>query len=396
MTAQSGSAIGAKRVLLAAGGALAIGAGAVWFGPQNDPTTVPDPAGLRPANTTEVATPPPDTLLNIAPNTQPNTQPNIAPNTQPNIAQDSPDTYATSDMPPPPDTGFDLVRVDPEGRAVIAGHAAPDSRLELTLDGATLEQVDVGSDGTFVALLDLPVEAPATLGLMPLDATGAQITSDRSPQTVLIAPAPQRPAAPQATPDPATPDPAAPTSAAPQVLLADDQGITVLQDAQHPADPVPQTTQLVIDAITYDTTGDVALSGRGNQGAALRVYLDNQPIQSGAVTASGQWRLPLPEVDSGVYTLRVDELAPDGSVASRMETPFKREAPDQLAENQPLTPATRIAAITVQPGSTLWAIARDHLGDGPLYVRVFAANRDKIRDPDLIYPGQIFTIPDAK
>ncbi len=50
--------------------------------------------------------------------------------------------------------------------------------------------------------------------------------------------------------------------------------------------------------------------------------------------------------------------------------------------------------MTVQPGNTLWAIARESYGEGPLFVRVFEANRDRIRDPDLIYPGQIFEIPE--
>lgn len=49
--------------------------------------------------------------------------------------------------------------------------------------------------------------------------------------------------------------------------------------------------------------------------------------------------------------------------------------------------------ITVQPGFTLWQIARERFGDGVLYVKVYDANRDQIRDPDLIYPGQVFTIP---
>jgi len=48
----------------------------------------------------------------------------------------------------------------------------------------------------------------------------------------------------------------------------------------------------------------------------------------------------------------------------------------------------------VQPGSTLWAISREHYGEGVLYVRVFEANRERIRDPDLIYPGQVFALPD--
>lgn len=52
--------------------------------------------------------------------------------------------------------------------------------------------------------------------------------------------------------------------------------------------------------------------------------------------------------------------------------------------------------ITVQPGFTLWGIAEQSLGDGVAYVQVFEANKDKIRDPDLIYPGQVFTIPKAE
>ena len=43
--------------------------------------------------------------------------------------------------------------------------------------------------------------------------------------------------------------------------------------------------------------------------------------------------------------------------------------------------------------STESAIAKERYGDGILYVEVFDANRDKIRDPDLIYPGQIFVLP---
>ncbi|MDE0211734.1 MAG: LysM peptidoglycan-binding domain-containing protein, partial [Boseongicola sp.] len=46
------------------------------------------------------------------------------------------------------------------------------------------------------------------------------------------------------------------------------------------------------------------------------------------------------------------------------------------------------------PGNTLWGLARKKYGRGILYVRVFEANTDRIRDPDLIFPGQIFAVPD--
>jgi nucleoid-associated protein YgaU len=47
----------------------------------------------------------------------------------------------------------------------------------------------------------------------------------------------------------------------------------------------------------------------------------------------------------------------------------------------------------VQPGFTLWGIARESYGEGVMYVRVYEANKTQIRDPDLIYPGQVFTVP---
>jgi nucleoid-associated protein YgaU len=48
---------------------------------------------------------------------------------------------------------------------------------------------------------------------------------------------------------------------------------------------------------------------------------------------------------------------------------------------------------TIEKGDTLWAIAKQHLGDGNKYNDIFAANREVIKDPDLIYPGQKIRIP---
>jgi nucleoid-associated protein YgaU len=53
-----------------------------------------------------------------------------------------------------------------------------------------------------------------------------------------------------------------------------------------------------------------------------------------------------------------------------------------------------VSVITVQPGFTLWGIAEANFGDGIAYVQIFQENRENIRDPDLIFPGQIFRLPD--
>ncbi len=179
------------------------------------------------------------------------------------------------------------------------------------------------------------------------------------------------------------------------VLISRPEGVEVLQ-APGSVAPGPQvTTELALDSITYDSEGEVALAGRGAGEGFVRVYLDNTPIATSRVSADGRWRTELPEVDTGVYTLRVDRLDEEGTVVARVESPFKREDPLVLAASDVNAGAdTPIRAITVQPGNTLWAIARDRYGEGMAYVRVFDANRDRIRDADLIYPGQVFDLPD--
>lgn len=180
----------------------------------------------------------------------------------------------------------------------------------------------------------------------------------------------------------------APVAAAapPAVLLATPRGVEVLQNA--PLSP----GEVALDAISYDAAGDVLLSGRGDQEAFVRIYLDNTPVTTSRIRDDGRWRVELPEVDAGTYTLRVDQVDTSGVVVSRVESPFLRESADVLeAATKDEGPVT---SITVQPGNTLWAISKERYGDGVDYVKVFQANRDRIRNPDLIYPGQIFDLPD--
>ena len=175
----------------------------------------------------------------------------------------------------------------------------------------------------------------------------------------------------------------------PKVVVADSDGIKVLQDDQGAKD------QLALDAIAYDPLGNVTLSGRSNPDGLVRFYVNNEAISAAKTDDTGYWETDLSDVIPGTYTLRIDELGSRGDVVSRLESPFKREDRQKLAALiAPSSSPVRINIVTVQPGNTLWAIARKRYGDGLLYVRVFEANRDKIRDPDLIYPGQLFDLPD--
>lgn len=48
---------------------------------------------------------------------------------------------------------------------------------------------------------------------------------------------------------------------------------------------------------------------------------------------------------------------------------------------------------TVVSGDCLWNIAKKFYGNGSQYTKIYNANKDKIKNPNLIYPGQVLTIP---
>jgi hypothetical protein len=171
----------------------------------------------------------------------------------------------------------------------------------------------------------------------------------------------------------------------PTIVIIDDTEIEVVQVPKVSSENLKDSDSLGIEVIAYDNDGEVTISGKGNVGDFVRVYIDDKPVKSTSIGLDGSWVTPLTGLKQGLYTLRADEISPDGIVVGRVETPFQRESIELAAKGA--------SAITVQPGYTLWAIARERYGSGFQYVRVYQANLDLIKDPDLIYPGQVFNLP---
>ena len=318
----------------------------------------------------------------------------------------TPDAAAPEAAVTPP--RLDVVRVDEGGLATIAGTAAPGAMISLRLDGVELSQIAADASGQFATLLTLsPSETPRLLSLVQIGPDGTEIPG---PDSLALAPV----KAPEVTAEAAaetTPETATETAPETAGLLVSPEGVSVVESGSAPAVPA---LPISIETIAYGAAGEVNLSGMAGLGAKLRIYLDEAPIAEAVADETGKWSATLADVAAGLHVLRVDEVDAAGAVVSRFETPFEREvatqelaaaeaeaaAPEvapasEPATNEPATaePAAAPITITVQPGFTLWAIARDTYGDGVLYVQVFEANRDKIKDPDLIYPGQVFTVP---
>lgn len=415
---------------------------------------------------------------------------------QPDVASDN--TPGDAAQPTPPATppapqdpvvvvpGFDMVRTETDGSSLVAGSAEPGARVEVLVDGQVMGEEVAGPDGKFAAFVDLPAsEAPRSLTLRTSGTDGTV----GSTEEVIVGPT-APPVVPGAQP-----------GSAPTVLLSDADGVKVLQSGAGDT-----SDEVSLGAVTYGDDGAVVLTGRGQPGNFVRVYVDDVATDPVRIAADGAWQVVLPDIGPGDHVLRIDEVAADGSVRSRIETEFSREveevvadvadnnsaasgASDQEVASVPVTPApetpapetstavtpapvasaqTEVAAtsdtsgassdpeapaetagdsvaetaaasasdtsepdtatepagdtatapreivvtmvdgtspasdgpapsttrVTVVKGATLWAIAREKYGEGVLYVRVYDANKTLIRNPDLIYPGQVFDLPD--
>jgi nucleoid-associated protein YgaU len=266
--------------------------------------------------------------------------------------------------------GFDVVRVAPDGRAVIAGRTAPGAEVTVRAGEQVIGTVTADRRGEWVLVPEQPLASGALQVEQDVQVPGEQpFTSEE----IVVVVVPERAERAAEAPEQAivlrTPGP----GGASELL-------------QGPVETAEGSAGLSLETADYDDTGRVALSGVATPGSAVRAYLDNQEIAVGRADAAGTWNLEAKRpLAPGDQALRIDQLDDEGRVVMRLEVPFRRALLTEL----PLA----AGVVIVQPGTNLWRIARSIYGEGLQYTMIYRANRDQIRDPDLIYPGQIFTIP---
>jgi len=318
---------------------------------------------------------------------------------------------------------FDVVRVSPEGDTVVAGRAAPNAEVELKSGDEVIGRATADEQGRFVVLPEKRLSpGDRTLGLTQRTEDGG--TSESEEEIVVVVPAPredvtgapsaetgkplvlavprdgqgasraiQVPDAPStdapstdttSTETPST-EPAPVEEKAEETTTGAEREVVAHAESDAPAADDGKTT---LDVVDYGAEGDLTLSGKAVPDSDVRVYLDNEPVGDARTDAEGNWSLtPDDSVAPGRYTLRVDRIDRSGVVLARLELPFERAQPIQdLPEGR---------LVVIQPGNNLWTIARRTYDAGIQYTVIYEANRAQIRDPDLIYPGQIFTLPEV-
>ena len=209
---------------------------------------------------------------------------------------------------------------------------------------------------------------------------------------------------------------------------AEANGVASLSAGSQNGDGVP-----TFDIARIEPTGEAVIAGRAPPGATVELLRDGGRHDSAVADQSGQFVMVPPRLPPGTYGLTLRSTQVDGkqamskqSVAVALDPPFnvpdtmvtasvpakatKSKLPNLAAAQPPQLAAAvstappdrvspsavvvpKIATTMVSRGDSLWRISRFTYGAGTRYAFIYRVNRRQIRNPNLIYPGQIFVLP---
>ena len=167
------------------------------------------------------------------------------------------------------------------------------------------------------------------------------------------------------------------------------------------ADPraAPQASPGIpsFDIIRVDPRGDAVIAGRGPPNADVVVTDEaGRTIGTAKADAGGDWvivpDLPLPP-GSHRLTVAAGRPGQPGAAGTTVAVNVPARPAAVAATASGGAPSVAQGKVTVEPGNSLWSIARRSYGAGTRYTVIYAANRGTIKNPDLIYPGQVVTLP---
>ena len=290
--------------------------------------------------------------------------------------------------------GVTLARVHPDGNAVIAGNVPEGSTVNIYNAGVLIGTTVVTDSNEWVIIPEQPLSTGVHLLTLEIIATDGSITIGAMALAIEI------PLNGEDTPlvalVPYTEDVIAEAQVlqAPKALeevseTAENIASTDAdQGAEHsPVEPAI-TPRLTIRSIQALNPGIMSVSGRADGGMTIHISVNGANVGPVRPDDKSLYAVSVPiNATAQSFKLRGILKNADGDdVASASITLSRDQIKQTMGSN---------ALIVVQKGDALWRIAYKTYGRGIRYIDIYRQNRNAINNPDLIYPDQVFVIPNS-
>jgi len=265
---------------------------------------------------------------------------------------------------------FDVLRVEPDGSAVIAGKAQPGAKLEILSNGKVIAQTTIDGTGDFAAVFDNPLPpGDHELVLRSTDANGkatqseevatVSVPQNKSGELLAMVSKPGKAsrvlAMPEAAPPALQPQQATPSqpSAATSQTTANSTPVpssgTAAPAAAGSAAVAPLTSSVQVTAVEFEGS-KIFVAGSAPGGSTVRALVDDKEIGKSTTEASGHFVIE-GDVDLAVgsHIITVEELNADGTAKVRVRVPFERPQTDQATVAMQAPSASSSANTTAAP-----------------------------------------------
>ena len=299
---------------------------------------------------------------------------------------------------------IDLARVKPDGAAVFAGTAAPNAKIRIFEGDILLGETIANANGEWVIVLEKSLAAGQHLISVAMERSdGTTEMADRSLAVEIYQDTETKPLV-ALLPETATevpvliqsPEDVDKTKSTATASEATASG-TIVADAAEAAPAKPQAKSqiaasqiaaLAPSAIVWRDASRILISGTSRGGVRVTVNDAKGQFGEALVLADGAWQVAGSlDMDIAVNQLRFALFDDANQIIARYDLPVKAR---DLAKGQDGSPL-----VVVNKGDMLWRIAYHQLGEGVKYVDIVRRNQQDIADPDLIYPKQIFAVPQS-
>ena len=304
-----------------------------------------------------------------------------------------------------PQLVIDVARIGPDGSAVIAGTAPPETEIRL-LDGVQpLTKTLSNSKGEWVAVPDTLLRPGNHLIIAEMTDENGQII--RAERGILIELADKEGQKPLVALVPMTDDAATEILSAPETLdLAyanelnkENTGETQAVNAEILAQKeitaiLVMPPEIAIGTLSWSDNNQLRIKGRSNGGVSVSGSFAGNTFRDIAFkedgNESGNWSalVSVPDLKKGRALIETNLLDLDGSIVLTSQVEL------DLAQLEIGLDGSEM--VIIRKGDMLWRIAYRTYGSGIRYLDIVKRNARQIHDPDLIYPAQIFALPETE